>query len=332
MTTTQSTPSQGVLGRFAPTISTQKKLALALLIGQGAITVTGSIVRVTGSGLGCNTWPNCHEGSLVPVEGAAPWIHQAIEFGNRMLTFVLVALAISVFVAVKSTHRRKEIFYHALFQCLGIVVQAVIGGISVLLDLQWWAVALHFLPSMILVWAAGVLYTRIGEPDDGTRRPAFSGALRSLSVLSAALMFAVLVTGTMTTGAGVHSGDSGVGMDGRLEVDIAWMAHVHAWVMYAYLAFTIILVAGLVFQRAPRRSQSLGWTLIAFIVIQAGVGIMQYRLGVPSWSVPMHVGLCSFVVAFSSLLFATGIERVGKNTWVTGSEAGDAKRAALTAA
>lgn len=310
-------------------MSTQKKLALALLIAQGAITITGSIVRVTGSGLGCDTWPNCQEGSLVPVQGAAPAVHQAIEFGNRMLTFVLVALAVSVLIAVLSAHRRKEIVNHALFQCFGIVVQAVIGGISVLLDLQWWAVALHFLPSMILVWAAGILYTRIQEPDDGTRRTVLQSSTRGLSFFSAVVMSAVLVTGTMTTGAGPHSGDEGVGMEGRLEVDIDMMAHVHAWVMYAYLAITVVLVALLIFQRAPQRSQRLGWTLIFFIIVQAAVGIAQYRLGVPQWTVPLHIGLCSFVVAFSALLFATGVERMGPNTWVTGSPEGDTKRAAL---
>ncbi|AKE41273.1 cytochrome aa3 controlling protein [Corynebacterium kutscheri] len=310
---------------WIPTIKLQRRLALLLLIAQGSITVTGSIVRVTGSGLGCDTWPNCHQGSLVPVAGAAPWIHQAIEFGNRLLTFVLVALAIAVFVAVGKACRRKEIINHALLQCLGIVVQAVIGGISVWLDLQWWAVALHFLPSMLLVWLAGILYARITEPDDGSIEEFFSGGLRGLAALTAILLSAVLVTGTMVTGAGVHSGDSGVGMQGRLEVDIDWMAHVHAWTMYCYLAFTALLVLGLALQQAPKKSQRIGWGLILMILLQAIIGVAQYRLGVPRWSVPIHIGMSSVVVAFCSLLWASGKQRQGGTASLTGSPTGDAE-------
>ncbi|MBG9356520.1 COX15/CtaA family protein [Corynebacterium diphtheriae] len=296
--------------KFAPTISTQRRLAMALLYAQGGITITGSIVRVTGSGLGCNTWPNCHEGSLVPVQGAAPWIHQAIEFGNRLLTFVLVGIAISVFVAVYSTGRRKEIKINAWIQCLGIVVQAVIGGISVHLDLRWWAVAVHFLPSVFLVWMAAILYVRLAEPDDGEVVYPFAGSLRILAAFSAFLLSLVLVTGTMTTGAGVHSGDSGVGMEGRLDVDIDWMAHVHAWSMYVYLALTLLLVVGLALQMAPKRAQNVGWMLILMIIIQALIGVIQYRLGVPRWTVPVHIGMCSVVVAFCAFLWAEGKQRV----------------------
>lgn len=314
---------------LAPKTSTQRALAMALLVAQGSITVTGSIVRVTGSGLGCNTWPNCHPGSLVPVKGAAPWLHQAIEFGNRLLTFVLVAIAVSLFVSIVSAHRRKEIIIHGLAQGIGIIVQAVIGGISVHLDLKWWAVAIHFLPSVLLVWLAAILYVRISEPDDGTPERAYPSSLRGLAALGAALLTLVLVTGTMTTGAGVHSGDSNVGMEGRLNVDIDWIAHVHAWTMYVYLATTVLLAAGLVLQLAPKRSQKLSWMLILMILIQAVIGVIQYRLGVPRWSVPVHIGMCSVVVAYSSLLWASGIQRVNGGDYVTGSPAGDHKRALL---
>lgn len=312
--------------RFAPTVATQRKLALALLIAQGGITVTGSIVRVTGSGLGCDTWPHCHPGSFVPVQGAAPWIQQAVEFGNRLLTFVLVALAIAVFVAVVASHRRKEIIIHSVIQGVGIVVQAVIGGISVHLDLKWWAVALHFLPSMLLVWLAAILYIRVAEPDDATPQRTYSPLLRGLTAVSGVLLTGVLVTGTMVTGAGPHSGDDGVGMEGRLDVDIDWIAHVHAWVMYAYLAVTILVLIGLILQNAPQRQRRQAWLLVVMIVVQAAVGIMQYRMGVPRWTVPIHIGLCSFVVAATSILWTIGKVGVGGGKWITGSPDGDAKR------
>lgn len=290
----------------------QALLAMLLMIAQGAITVTGSIVRVTGSGLGCDTWPNCHPGSLVPVNGAAPWIQQMIEFGNRLLTFVLVAIAIALFLSV--LNRRKEIKYYATAQIVGIVVQAVIGGISVHMDLKWWAVALHFLPSMILVWLAAVVWIRIQEPDQGTTKRTIARSLRTLAFASAVLLSIVLVTGTMVTGAGVHAGDTGVGMEGRLNVDLGLMAHIHAWVMYVYLAVTIVLVGALAAKKAPAPMLKTGWLLILMIVAQAGVGILQFRMGVPRWTIPIHVGLCSFVVATCAVLWAHGKVRVPRDT------------------
>lgn len=322
----------GLLKNFAPTLKTQRGLALALLVAQGGITVTGSIVRVTGSGLGCNTWPNCHEGSLVPVAGAAPWIQQMIEFGNRLLSFVLVGIAVALFVAVVGACRRKEIVWHVVVQGLGIVLQAVIGGISVHLDLKWWAVAIHFIPSTILVWLAAIMYVRIRESDDATKVPAFGASLRVLAWISGALLLCVLVTGTMVTGAGVHSGDSGVGMEGRLDVDIDWMAHVHAYTMYTYLALTILLVAGLYLQQAPKHSSKLGMILIGAIVVQGIIGVIQYRMGVPRWTIPFHVGMSSVVVAFTAFVAASGIGTTGGGTYVTGSPEGDAKRELVLAA
>ncbi|WP_096456011.1 COX15/CtaA family protein [Corynebacterium suranareeae] len=314
---------------WAPTIKVQRILALLLLIFQGGITVTGSIVRVTGSGLGCDTWPLCHEGSLVPVAGAAPWIHQAVEFGNRMLTFVLIAAALAVFLAVLGAKRRREIVVNSFVQGLGIILQAIIGGITVLVDLHWYAVALHFLPSMILVFLAAILYTRIGEPDDGEVTTMFPNWIRNVAIVGAIALAVVLITGTMTTGAGVHSGDSGVGMEGRLEVSIDWMAHVHGYSMYVYLFFTLIVVAGLYKVKASQHNKKLGLMLIVFILIQAGIGILQYRMGVPRWSIPFHIAMSSVVVAFTSLLWAQGRVRVGGTATIAGSVDGDIKNIAL---
>lgn len=312
-----------------PLLRTQWILALLLLIAQAGITVTGSIVRVTGSGLGCPTWPTCNEGSLVPVAGAAPWIHQAIEFGNRLLTFVLVTLALALFLSVLAAKRRKEIILHSFAQGIGIIVQAIIGGISVLLDLQWWAVALHFLPSMLLVWLAAILLVRIKEPDEGVVVPLYPAPLKWLAAGSGATLAIVLMTGTMVTGAGPHSGDEGVGMQGRLEVDIAEIAHLHAHSMYLYLGLTIGLVVALLTVRASVTARKLGWTLIGFIVLQAAIGIIQYNWGVPRWTVPVHVGLSGVVCAFTGMLYAQHQTRSAVET-LTGSARGDAKIATTT--
>ncbi|MDO5077464.1 heme A synthase [Corynebacterium sp.] len=305
-------------------LKTQRLLAILLLIAQAGITVTGSIVRVTGSGLGCPTWPTCHEGSLVPVAGAAPAIHQAIEFGNRLLTFVLVALALALFLSVFFAKRRKEVVNHAFIQGLGIIVQAVIGGLSVLLDLQWWAVALHFLPSMLLVWLAAILVVRVSEPDEGAVIPLYPAPLRWLAAGSGAALAVVLATGTMVTGAGPHSGDEGVGMDGRLQVDIAEIAHLHAHSMYLYLGLTIGLVVALITVAADKRALRIGLLLIGFIVVQAAIGIIQYNWGVPRWTVPVHVGLSGVVCAFTGMLYARHQTRTPMDT-LTGSPAGDAR-------
>ncbi|WP_055178553.1 COX15/CtaA family protein [Corynebacterium lowii] len=300
------TPPQNLA---APSLRTQRIVALILLICQGGITVTGSIVRVTGSGLGCNTWPQCHEGSLVPVEGAAPLVHQAIEFGNRLLTFVLVAAVVAMFITLRLAQRRRELMIYVLISGLGVVLQAVIGGISVLVDLQWWSVAIHFLPSMFLVWVAALLYVRVAEPDEGVPERTYPRAVRVSAVIATCALMVVLVTGTMVTGAGPHAGDAEAGMSGRLEVDIDLMAHIHGYLMYVYLLCTFITVVLLHLRKAPEAAKRTGLVLIAMIVVQAGIGIMQYRLGVPRWSVPIHIAMSSVVVAFTAFLYAHGLKR-----------------------
>lgn len=303
-----------------PSVRLQRILAFILLLAQGGITVTGSIVRVTGSGLGCDTWPNCHEGSLVPVQGAAPAVHQAIEFGNRLLTFVLAAFAIAVFVAVLRAGRRKELIVYSVLSGVGIIIQAILGGISVHLDLKWWAVAIHFLPSMLLVWIAALLYMRLAEPDHLPQVRMFAPIIRTLTIVAAVCLSVVLVTGTMTTGAGVHSGDEGVGMEGRLDVDIELMALIHAGTMYVYLAATLLVVWLLYRGMASRDAKNTGWVLLVMIGVQWAIGVIQFNLGVPRWTIPAHVAMSSVVVAFSAFLYAHGLRRITrseKNATVT---------------
>lgn len=288
----------------------QRTLAMILLICQGGITVTGSLVRVTGSGLGCNTWPLCHEGSLVPVQGAAPWIHQAIEFGNRLLTFVVAAAAAAVLVAVIRAGRGKDVRTLAWISVLGVVLQALIGGISVLLDLRWWSVAVHFLPSMVLVWVAALLYMRVAETDDAAPTVRYPQQVRTLVAAAAVALCFVLVTGTMVTGSGPHSGDSGVGMEGRLNLDTAMLAYVHAACMYVYLICTLVAVYLLRKHNAPKDAYQTALVLVALIIIQWAIGVTQFRMGVPRWTIPAHIAMSSMVVAFSAFLYAHGKRRL----------------------
>lgn len=326
---------QGPLSRiraYTPTLTVQRVLAMLLLIAQGGITVTGSIVRVTGSGLGCNTWPNCHEGSLVPVAGAAPMIQQVIEFGNRLLTFVVAAAALAVFIAMVRAGRRIELKVLAFVSGLGVILQAAIGGLSVLLELQWWAVAIHFLPSMVLVWIAALLYMRIAEPDDGEPVRQFGDHIRLLAGLAAVGLAVVLVTGTMVTGSGPHSGDDGVGMEGRLEIDTQLLAYIHAGAMYVYLAVTLIVIFLLHRENASRTARTTGWILVAMIAVQWAIGVIQFYLGVPRWTVPAHIAMSSVVVAFTAFLWAHGrVREGGTEDSPTGSPVGDARLAAAHA-
>lgn len=293
-----------------PSQQLQRRLALVLLICQGGITVTGSLVRVTGSGLGCADWPLCHEGSLVPVPGAAPWIHQTIEFGNRLLTVVVAAAAIAVLVAVYRAGRRKQVIWLAVASLAGVGLQALIGGISVKLDLQWWAVALHFLPSMVLVWIAAVLYMRIAESDDGTLTEQLPRAISTWVIVATVALSLVLVTGTMVTGSGPHSGDAGVGMDGRLALDTKLLAYIHAGCMYVYLAATLITVYLLRRHHAPKAPLRTSFVLIGMIIIQWAIGVTQFYLGVPRWTVPLHIAMSAVVVAYSAFLYAHGRRRL----------------------
>lgn len=305
MTTKTSEPSV----RRGPSLRIQRILAMILLVAQGGITVTGSIVRVTGSGLGCDTWPNCHEGSLVPVAGAAPAVHQFIEFGNRLLAIVLALIALALFIVLVRAKRRREILWLSFLSGFGVIVQAVIGGISVILNLQWWAVAIHFLPSMVLVWIAALLYMRIAEPDDAAPVRRFPDYIRTLAAVAAIGLAVVLFTGTMVTGSGPHSGDEGIGMEGRLELDTRVLTYVHSAAMYVYLGLTAAVLFLLYRSKAPKAAITTAWVLIAMIAVQWAIGLIQYYLGVPRWTVPAHIAMSSVVVAFTAFLWAHGRRR-----------------------
>lgn len=316
-----------------PTVHQQRIIVMVLLVCQGGITVSGAIVRVTASGLGCITWPECHPGSLVPLQGAAPMVHQAIEFGNRLLTFVVSAAAAAAVIAMYQARRRTELKVYAWLNVAGIVVQAIIGAISVFLKLQWWAVALHFLPSMVLVWLAGMLYVRCAEPDDGTPQHLFPNTVRWLAALATMALAIVLMTGTMVTGSGVHSGDDGVGMEGRLEVNTEHMAIYHAICMYVYLALTIIAVILLYRFKANHESKRAGLILIAVILCQWAIGVFQFYQHVPRWTVPIHIGFASIVTACTALLWAQGYRRVRDGAaYIAGNASADEKYAARQAA
>lgn len=251
-----------------------------LLFMQAALVVTGGAVRLTGSGLGCPTWPKCTPGSYLPlasqVEGQ---LHSWIEFGNRLLTFVLVSAALITLVAVLFAGRR-DLRLLAGGQVLGIFGQGVLGGITVLTNLNPISVASHYLLSTILVAAATSLYSRRHKPaikKFSARQPdIFSRAHIALSAL-------VLVLGTIVTGAGPHAGDIDAP---RLQIPIQSAALMHG------LAVALLLALTLAFYLTEQTSAHTKKLLAIFALLslaQGAIGFIQYIQGVPELLVAAHL-------------------------------------------
>lgn len=303
-----------------PSLRTQKLVAAAVVLSQALISVTGAIVRVTASGLGCPTWPQCFPGSFTPVPHAeVPVIHQAVEFGNRLITFAVVLTAIAAVLAVTRAHRRREVIVYAWLMPASTVLQAVIGGITVRTGLLWWTVAIHLLVSMAMVWLATLLYVKIGEPDDGISvgEPddglpiaVVPQPLRQLTVLSAVALTATLVTGTLVTAAGPHAGDkSPQRIVPRLEVEVVTLAHLHATLLVGYLCLLVGLGAGLLAVGAPAAVRRRLAVLLALVAAQGLVGLVQYHTGVPAVLVALHVAGAAACTAGTAGLWASMRQR-----------------------
>ena len=265
-----------------------RRLALASLIGQTLLVVTGGAVRLTASGLGCPTWPRCTDNSLVNTPEMG--IHGFIEFGNRLLTFALAAVALLMLVYLWNLRReRRDLFLLALGLLASIPAQAVIGGVTVLTGLNPWVVGLHFLVSMALVVFATLLVNRaFGRTGrfQTLALPALPGTLRP--VTSAVALFAGLAVmlGVVVTGAGPHAGDADAPRNG-LDWDL--FSHIHAVPAYLVTAGTVVALV-LVLTRhitGPFRTAVFG--LLGVTVLQAIIGFTQYYNGIPALLVAAHM-------------------------------------------
>lgn len=294
-----------------PSLRIQRAIAVAVILTQGGIAVTGAIVRVTASGLGCPTWPQCFPGSFTPVPHAeVPVIHQAVEFGNRLITFLVVLTAAAAVLAVTRARRRREVLVYAWLMPASTVAQAVIGGITVLTGLLWWTVAIHLIVSMAMVWLAVLLFVKIGEPDTGVVVRRTPKPLRQLTLLSAAALSAALVTGTLVTGAGPHAGDKSIEQPvPRLQVEITTLVHLHSTLLIAYLALLVGLGFGLLAVRAARPVRVRLGVLIALVLGQGAVGTVQFATGVPAALVAVHVAGAAACTAATAALWASMRQR-----------------------
>ncbi|MGH3908161.1 MAG: COX15/CtaA family protein [Pseudonocardiaceae bacterium] len=289
-----------VLAPARPLHAWGKTAAIAAVLTQGGIAVTGSVVRVTGSGLGCPTWPQCFPGSLVPEphpEIAA--VTQWIEFSNRLLTGLvgLVALACLV-IALLVRPRRRRLVLLAATMPVGVAVQAIVGGSLVLTGLVWWTVAVHFLLSMVLVWLAVLLVAAFAE-GDAPPRWHVPRALRGLLRTAVALLAMLLVAGTLVTAAGPHAGDAATP---RLAVGIPALVQVHADLLFVFLGLLTGLGFALLAVRVPAHTWRRYALLVAVVLAQGMLGIVQYATGVPEVLVALHVlGAATAVVAMAAL-------------------------------
>jgi cytochrome c oxidase assembly protein subunit 15 len=282
-----------------------RAFAIAAVVANVTIAVTGSIVRVTGSGLGCTEWPNCLPDSMVPVEHPElSMLHQWIEYGNRLLSGVVGLIgALCLLAALLSRPQRRRVVWLSAALVSGMVVQAVLGGITVRTGLLWWTVAIHFVVSPVLTWFAVLLLRSLREGDSAPvlRVPPL---VPKLLIAQVGVLIAMLIAGTLVTGAGPHAGDKDVP---RLGLPVETLVKVHSGFVYLFLG--LIVAVGVLLRRAGTPDPVV-WRryllLIGAVLGQGAIGFVQYFTGVPSVLVVMHVlGAMLVTVATASLWCAT---------------------------
>ena len=279
-----------------------RAILVANVVVQVGIVVTGGLVRLTGSGLGCPTWPECVPGSYTPVVEQAEGIHSAIEFGNRLLTFVVGVVALATLVAVWRLGRRHLRPLGAL-PLVGVAAQAALGGVTVLTSLHPATVAAHFLLSMVLVAASTMLLLRVRD-GDGPARPVVPAPVRALGWLLAAIGAAVLTVGTVVTGSGPHSGDADT--PARFGLDPRTISWLHADLVLLFLGLLVGLLVTLAVTGAPSAVRGRGWWLLGVTLAQGTIGYTQYATDLPEALVAAHMlGASLLVVTLTAVVAGT---------------------------
>lgn len=309
MASQTSTPDADLVGSRAGTVlrgavrpRTVHRWAVASLAANVGIVVTGGAVRLTASGLGCPTWPRCTASTLVPTGEMG--VHGLIEFGNRLLTFVLLAVAVGTLVAA---WRRRPVARDqralALGLLLGVPLQGVIGGVTVLTELNPWVVMLHFLASMLMIAVAVVLVRRTGPTQDRPAAPPLAAPLRGLAVATLGVTGAVVYLGTVVTGSGPHAGDLEAR---RTGLDPQLLSQLHADGVFLLVGLTVALLVALHAVGAGRRATRAAAVLLAIELAQGTIGYTQYFLGLPELLVGLHLlGASLTVAAATDLVLAT---------------------------
>jgi cytochrome c oxidase assembly protein subunit 15 len=273
-----------------PSVRTVRRLALASVVANAAIVVTGGAVRLTDSGLGCPTWPRCTASTYTP--RTASNAHGLIEFGNRMLTFVLVAVVAATLVAViRQRPRRPALVRLAWLLVLGIPAQAVLGGITVRTGLNPWTVMAHFLLSMLLIGVAVGLHWRVTE-GDAPPRPLVPRPLQQLSYAVLAVVATTLVAGTVVTGSGPHSGDAKAARTGFNPESVSQL---HADLVMLLVGLSIAMWLAVRAVGGPSRDAAI---LVVVVLGQGAIGWTQYFTHLPVALVAAHMaGACLVLIA-----------------------------------
>ena len=280
---------------LSPTAYRRITLLAAILLG--IIIVTGGAVRLTDSGLGCPSWPNCEAGRLTP--HSASDYNAMVEFVNRMFTgLVSLAVIVAVLGSLVRTPRRKDLVWLSLGLVGGVFAQAVLGGLTVLFELKPGFVMAHFLVSIVLLTNAIVLYARAGlddelltEPNTRVTSTQVVALVRTLLVLASL----VLVTGTVVTGAGPHSGGGETDEVSRLDIAIPDAARVHGATVMIFLGVVLLTVFLAWRSGAPERVRHRLTALLVVLVAQAGVGYTQYFTDIPPLLVGIHIAGATLV-------------------------------------
>ena len=278
-----------------------RTIAIGALVALSAIIVTGAAVRLTNSGLGCDDWPNCNSRSLIDVSSK----HAAIEQVNRLFTGIVgVAVIAAVLGSIWRVPRRRDLTWLSVWLVIGVVANAVLGGISVLVDLHPIAVQGHMLLSMMLITAGTILVRRAGEPDGVPRRRTVTQPTERLVWLHFVIVSIAIVTGTVVTGAGPHAGDENAE---RLDIAIPAAARLHGVTVLTAIAIALLIAWRL--RSVPSDRRALQTPLARWIGVglaQAALGYIQYFSDVPELLVGIHVlGATLVMIATTFLLLDT---------------------------
>lgn len=262
------------------------------------IVVTGGIVRLSKSGLGCPTWPQCVPGSFTPVAGQSQGVHKLVEFGNRTLTGAVGIAAVLVIVAVwRWAPERMVLRRLSVLPLLGVALQAVVGGMTVLTGLSPALVGAHFLASMVLVAFSAYLLHRADE-GDGPPKPLVRGEIRWAAWVTAALGVVVLTLGTVVTGTGPHSGDIHTPRYPFDPRTVSWV-HADAVMLFCGVVVTVLLATSIT-DGGGRARRAWAWVL-GVTLLQGLIGYAQYLTGLPAVLVVLHMlGASLLVVALTN--------------------------------
>ena len=307
---------------WSPTRHSMRVLSLLGVITNAAIMSTGEAVRLSQSGLGCPDWPKCTQHSLVAAHSAGQTaVNTWIEFGNRLLNIPLFAVAVLAFIAAwryrENGRQRKDLLWLGASLPLGIVAQAVLGGILVLAHLNPALVSLHFLLSAGIVAVAVIFYVRCAE-GQGPVRTVVRADLRLMTALLAATTVVMLAAGTVVTGTGPHAGSAGAP---RYHLSLTAVTELHADVGWFLSALAVATLIGVRFGNAPLRTVRLAWLTLALIGAQGVIGYVQYFNHLPAGLVWVHTSTAVLIWIVVVFLYLSTRVRVATASAGTAAEA-----------